>query len=60
MNYRFLRTLGLGVGSALIAMVVFPLIAKAAEPLIKSVIRSGLNLKEQIKGSDSENKEKKD
>lgn len=60
MNYRFLRTLGLGVGAALIAMALYPLIAKAAGPLIKGIIKGGLNLKDQMKEVYAEGMEKID
>lgn len=37
MNTSLLRTFGLGVGSALVAMSVFPVIARAAKPLLRRV-----------------------
>ncbi len=54
MNYRFLRTLGLGVGAALIAMAVYPIIAKAAKPLIKNIIKESINMKDKIGKSPAE------
>lgn len=58
LNYRFLRNLGLGVGTALIAMAVFPLLAKAARPILKSIIKGGLDMKDRIKEGFAEGKEK--
>lgn len=58
MNYRLLKTFGLGVGSALVAMAVYPLLAKAAKPVVKSIIKGGLNLKDQAKEAYAESKEK--
>lgn len=58
--YRLLRTMGMGVGSVLLVTAVLPLIAKAARPVIKSAIKGGLSLKDQMKEAYAENREKFD
>ncbi len=50
MDYKLLKTFGLGVGSALVAIAVFPIIAKAAEPLVKRVIKEGMDMKDKMQG----------
>lgn len=55
---RFAKSFGFGVGSALVAMAVYPLIASAAKPLMKSAIKGGLGLKGQMKHAYAESKEK--
>ena len=54
----FFKAFGFGIGSALVAMAVYPLIATAAKPLMKSVIKGGLGLKDQMKQAYAESKEK--
>lgn len=58
--YRLLRTIGMGVGSVLLITVVLPIVAKAARPVIKSAIKGGLSLKDQMKEAYAENREKFD
>lgn len=53
----FFKSFGFGVGSALVAMAVYPLIASSAKPLMKSVIKGGLGLKDQMKLAYAESKE---
>ena len=70
--YRLLGSFGLGVGAAMVAMALFPVlqrklgpIAKSAfkegmgwQPLLKSAIKGGLSLKEQMMRVCAESKEK--
>ncbi len=58
MDYRLLKTFGLGVGSALVAMAVFPVVAAVARPVAKGFVKGGLNLKDQAKQAYAESKEK--
>ena len=51
------KSFGFGIGSALVAMAVYPLIASAAKPLMKSVIKGGLGLKDQMKHAYAESRE---
>lgn len=60
LNYRLLRTVGMGVGSVLLATVVLPLVARAARPVIKSAIKGGLSLKDQMKEAYADNREEFD
>lgn len=61
MRYRLLVSFGLGVASALVAMALYPVLTKKTSkmgPLLKSVIKGGLSLKEQLMGIYAESKEK--
>lgn len=55
---KFAKSFGFGIGSALVAMAVYPLIASAAKPLMKNAIKGGLGLKDQMKQAYAESKEK--
>lgn len=57
MQYRLLTSFGLGVGAALVAMSVFPLLTKGLRPLLKSGVKGGLGLKEQLTGLYAKSKE---
>lgn len=61
MRYRLLVSFGLGIASALVAMAIYPLLTKKTSkmgPLLKSVIKGGLSLKEQLMEIYVESKEK--
>ncbi len=58
MNLRLVKTLALGVGSALIAMAIYPILAKAAKPVLKNIVKGGLELQEKTKLVMAEGKEK--
>lgn len=54
MYYRFFKTLGIGVGSAVFIIKVFP---KLARPALKSFIKCGLSLKNKCNEVYAENME---
>ena len=55
---KFIKSFGIGIGSALVAMAVYPIISAAAKPLMKSAIKGGMGLKDQMKHAYAESKEK--
>ncbi|MBC8549285.1 MAG: DUF5132 domain-containing protein [Candidatus Brocadiales bacterium] len=56
--YRLLRTVGMGVGTVVLAAVVMPIIAKAAKPIMDSAMNGGSSLKDRMKEAYAESKEK--
>lgn len=57
---RLLRTIGVSVGTAVLAAAVMPIIAKAAKPIMDSAINGGSSLKDRMKEAYAENREKFD